>query len=172
MKRFVRMVLIAALIQILWIAMLNIGNAFSASPSKVDKKKVEVKVQFEQVVSGPLTPLNGKYKLRLTETVFEPGGYMGEHQHGGPGIRFIESGAITSGYPEKTVIHSAGDHFYESGSTVHRLQNKTDAPVRVLNVELLPVDWKGPSAVPLQSTQGTPQAALTFPTPAHSPKHP
>ena len=39
------------------------------------------KVKHERVISCHLTELNGKYKLRITELTFEPGGHAGERQH-------------------------------------------------------------------------------------------
>lgn len=74
MKRLMKMVLILVLIQTLLIVTINARNAFSANPSEVDKKGLTVKAESEYVISGYLTPLNGKYKLRSTETVVEPGG--------------------------------------------------------------------------------------------------
>lgn len=131
MKRLMQMVLILVLIQTLLIVTLNARNAFSANPNEVDKKGLTVKAESEYVISGYLSPLNGKYKLRSTETVIEPGGYLGEHRHTGPGIRFIKSGAITSVHPGKTVVYEAGEQFYESGSAMHALQNKTNTPVQI-----------------------------------------
>jgi quercetin dioxygenase-like cupin family protein len=153
MKRFIQTVLAVAIIQILLIVTLTPGKAFSAS--KVEKLGVEVQAQADYAILENLAPLNGKYKLRLTDTTIAPGGYMGEHKHVGPGIRVIKSGAIASTHTDKTIIYKTGDHFYESGSAMHRLQNKTDEPVRILNVEILPVDWQTPSAVPLNTTDPT-----------------
>ena len=60
-----------------------------------DIKGITAKVKLEEVVSGHLAELNGKYKLRVTEVIFEPGGHLGEHHHAGPGIRFVASGTLT-----------------------------------------------------------------------------
>jgi hypothetical protein len=38
--------------------------------------------------------------------------------------------------------------FYESGNIVHTAHNDTRSPLRVLFVEVLPADWKGPSVIP------------------------
>jgi len=60
--------------------------------AKVDTKGLTAKIKYESVLSGYLGELNGKYKLRVTELVLEPGGYVGEHHHAGPGIRQVTSG--------------------------------------------------------------------------------
>jgi quercetin dioxygenase-like cupin family protein len=149
MKRFIQMLLAVAIIQILLIVTLTPGRASNFNLGKVEKSGLDVKAQSEYTLSENLAPLNGKYKLRLTDTTIAPGGYMGEHRHVGPGIRLIKSGTLASTHTDKTVVYHTGDHFYEEGSAMHRLQNKTDEPVQILNVELLPVDWHRPSAIPL-----------------------
>jgi len=55
----------------------------------VDRKGVASASKLQEVISGHLTEINGKYKLQVTETTFEPGGYVGEHHHVGPGIRYV-----------------------------------------------------------------------------------
>jgi quercetin dioxygenase-like cupin family protein len=157
MKRFIQIALTIALIQILLIVALNPGKAVIASPGKVEITGIKIKAQSDYVILENLPPLNGKYKLRLTESVIAPGGYMGEHRHAGPGIRLIRSGAIASIHTDQTIVYQAGEHFYESGSAMHALQNRTDTPVQILNVELLPADWQGTSAMTLRSQ--TPPAA-------------
>ena len=102
------------------------------------------------MVSGYLTDLNGKYKLRVTETVWEPGGYIGEHHHVGPGIRYIVSGEFTFVEEGKTTTYKKGDYFYESGDKTNSASNKTKSPVVLLNFELLPADLKGGSAIPVK----------------------
>jgi quercetin dioxygenase-like cupin family protein len=123
------------------------GTMVSAQ-QKVDRKGSKSTVKLERPVSGHLTEINGKYKLIATETVYEPGGYTGEHHHVGPGIRYIISGELTFVEEGKTRVHKPGDFFYESGDITNAAYNKSNAPVRVLIFELLPVDWKGGSAVP------------------------
>jgi quercetin dioxygenase-like cupin family protein len=153
MKRFIQMLLAVAIIQILLIVTLTPGRASNFSLGKVEKSGLEVKAQFDYAILE--NPANGKYKLRLTDTTIAPGGYMGEHKHVGPGIRLIKSGSLASIHTDKTVVYHTGDHFYEEGSAMHRLQNKTDEPVQILNVELLPVDWHRPSAIPLHPNHQT-----------------
>lgn len=55
------------------------AQAAGGSPGKVDTKGLTAKIKFESVLAGYLGELNGKYKLRVTELVLEPGGYVGEH---------------------------------------------------------------------------------------------
>ena len=115
----------------------------------VEKSGQESKVAFEHVVSGHLSELNGKYKLRVTETTYAPGGHIGEHHHAGPGIRLVLSGELTYIQPDKTTVYKTGDYIYESGDVTHTAYNKTNAPVKILNFELLPVKWDGPSPIPV-----------------------
>jgi quercetin dioxygenase-like cupin family protein len=118
------------------------------SPAKVETKGLTAKIKFESVLSGYLTELNGKYKLRVTELVLEPGGYVGEHHHAGPGIRQVTSGYMTYVLPDKTVVYGPGDFFFESGDVNHTAYNKTDAPMVHVLLEILPADHKGPSIMP------------------------
>jgi quercetin dioxygenase-like cupin family protein len=118
------------------------------SPAKVETKGLTARIKFESVLSGYLTELNGKYKLRVTELVLEPGGYVGEHHHAGPGIRQVTSGHMTYVLPDKTVVYGPGDFFFESGDVNHTAYNKTDAPMVHVLLEILPADHKGPSIMP------------------------
>lgn len=118
------------------------------APKTVVKSGFDSKVKMEQVISGHLTELNGKYKLRVTETVYRPGGYIGEHHHAGPGIRLVESGELTYLQPDTTRIFKKGDYFYESGDVTHTAYNKTKKPVVIVNFEILPASWNGPSTIP------------------------
>jgi quercetin dioxygenase-like cupin family protein len=124
------------------------AQAGAGSPGKVDTKGLTAKIKFESVLAGYLPELNGKYKLRVTELVLEPGGYVGEHHHAGPGIRQVTSGYMTYVLPDKTVVYGPGDFFFESGDVTHTAQNKTDAPMVHVLFEILPVDLKGPSIMP------------------------
>ena len=80
---------------------------------KVTKEGFESVVKMEQIVTGHLTELNGKYKLRVTETTYAPGGFIGEHHHVGPGIRYVLSGQLTYVQTDTTRIFNTGDYFYE-----------------------------------------------------------
>jgi quercetin dioxygenase-like cupin family protein len=124
---------------------------YSSAQQKVDRKGVVSTVKLDQVMSGYLTALNGKYKLVATETTFEPGGSVSDHQHVGPGIRFVVSGELTLVGEGKTRTYKAGEYFYESGDVTTAAYNKTTSPVRIINFEILPADLKGGSAVPPKS---------------------
>ena len=80
----------------------------AGTPGKVDTKGLTAKIKYESVVAGYLGDLNGKYKLRVTELVLEPGGYVGEHHHAGPGIRQVTSGYMTYVLPDKTLVYGPG----------------------------------------------------------------
>lgn len=127
-------------------ALLNVADQ-SAAQQKPDSKGIAPKIKLEEVVSGHLAELNGKFKLRVTEVTFEPGGYLGEHHHVGPGIRFVLSGKLTFTQAGKSTIYQAGEYFFESGNVVHTAHNKTRSPVRVAFVEILPADWNGPTVI-------------------------
>ncbi len=132
---------------ILLAALLTIVGSSSAQ-QQVDRKGYVSAVKLEQVMSGYLTELNGKYKLRVSETTIEPGGYVGEHQHVGPGIRYVASGENTVVKAGKTTIYKTGEYYYESGDVTDAASNKTNSPVRIIIFEIVPADWKGGSAVP------------------------
>lgn len=118
-----------------------------STPPGVEKSNQTSEVKLEAPVSGHLEELNGKFKLRASETVYQPGGYIGEHHHAGPGIRYVASGELTYIQGEKTTVYKKGDYFYESGDITHTAINKTSQPVVIINFELLPRDWNGSSAV-------------------------
>jgi quercetin dioxygenase-like cupin family protein len=123
----------------------------------VERSNQTSEVKLEQSVSGHLKEINGKFKLRASETIYQPGGYIGEHHHVGPGIRYVVSGELTYIQGEKTTVYKKGDYFYESGDVTHTAINKTSQPVMIINFELLPIDWSGSSAV-LPSATSKPTA--------------
>src|SRR5262249_16745123 len=115
----------------------------------VDSNGQHPKLKLEEVISGHLTELNGRYKLRVSEVTYDPGGYIGEHHHVGPGIRCVTTGELTYVQPDKTNIYKTGDCLYESGDITHTAKNNTDKPVVLLNFELVPVAHKGGTAIPV-----------------------
>ena len=118
-----------------------------AGPARVETKGLTAKIKFESPLSGYLGELNGKYKLRVTELVLEPGGYVGEHHHAGPGIRQVTSGYMTYVLPNETIVYGPGDFFFETGDINHTVYNKTDAPMVHVLFEILPTDLSGPSLI-------------------------
>lgn len=131
--------------------MFCITNSFAQEAGKVERKGIDGKVKYETAVSGYLTDLNGKYKLRVSDNTFQPGGFIGDHHHAGPGIRVVTAGEFTLVEAGKTRILKAGDTFYEAGDVSIALQNRGKVPAVLLNFEILPVDWKGASNMPVKS---------------------
>jgi quercetin dioxygenase-like cupin family protein len=129
-------------------AVLLSGADHSAAQPRVEARGVTSKVRIEEVISGHLAELNGKFKLRATEVTFAPEANLGVHHHVGPGIRYVLSGKLTFTEAGKATIYQAGDYFYESGNFAHVAQNKTKAPVRVIFIEILPADWTGATVIP------------------------
>jgi quercetin dioxygenase-like cupin family protein len=105
--------------------------------------------KMEQVISGHLTELNGKYKLRVIETTYLLGGYIGEHHHAGPGVRYVKSGELPYIQDNLTRVFKEGDYFYESGDVTHTAYNKGSKPVVIINFEVLPASWDGASPIPV-----------------------
>ena len=135
------------------LALLYVTNSVAQDAPKVniDRKGGEAKIKVEEVVSGYLADLNGKYKLRVSEATYNPGGSISEHHHVGPGIRVIISGEWTRVQAGKTIIMKAGDAWFASGDVTGSSSNKGKVPLVLLNFEILPVDWKGGSAIPPKS---------------------
>ncbi len=120
------------------------------SPVRVDTQGLTARIRFEEVVSGPLAEVNGRFKLRVTELALAPGGHIGEHNHLGPGIRQVTAGEMTYVLPNRTVAYKPGDFFFESGDVNHTVYNKTDAPMVHMLFEILPTDVSGPSLIPVR----------------------
>ena len=129
------------------LAMLYVTNSVAQDAWKLERKDQESKTKLESVVSGYVAELNGKYKLRVSEATFKPGGYVGAHHHAVPGIRVITAGELTLSEAGKNTIYKAGDSFYESGAVTNSAKNNGKVPVVVLVFEIIPVDWKGPTAI-------------------------
>ncbi len=124
---------------------------YSSAQQQVERKGLTSTVKLEATDFGYLSELNGKYKLRVTETIIQPGGYVGEHDHVGPGIRFLASGELTFAEQGKTRTYKAGDYFYETGAVTNKASSTGSSPVVNIIFEILPVDWKGSSTVPPKS---------------------
>lgn len=122
---------------------------FAQEPRQVEKSGQHAELKLEEIVAGHLQELNGKYKLRVAQVTYEPGGHIGPHHHVGPGIRCVTQGELTYVKPEVTTVYRAGDCFFESGAVSHTAHNGGDVPVLLYNFLLLPADWEGGSAVPV-----------------------
>ena len=127
---------------------LAIARTATAQAPTVEKSGQHSKIKLEQVVAGHLAELNGKYKLRVTEVTYDPGGFIGTHHHAGPGIRCVTTGELSYEQPDKTTIYRPGDCFFETGDVAHTAHNLNKTPVVLLNFELLPVSWSEGSAIP------------------------
>ena len=129
----------------------NQANAQTGvSPVTVDTKGLVARIKFEATIEGFLKEINGKYKLRVTELTLAPGGHVGEHNHVGPGIRQVTSGYMTYVLPKETIVYGPGDFFFESGDINHTVFNRTKDPMVHVLFEILPVDLKGPSLIPVK----------------------
>jgi quercetin dioxygenase-like cupin family protein len=125
-----------------------VAAAHADEPLKVDTQGVKAKILYEAPITGGHLPeLKGKYKMRITEITIASGGYVGEHNHLGPGIRQMTAGEMEYILPDKTLIYRTGDFFFETGNVSHRVNNKTDAPNTHLLFEILPIDVKGASLI-------------------------
>src|SRR5204863_798804 len=105
------------------------STASAQQAGKVDSKGQHLKIKLEQIVSGHISELNGRYKLRVAEVTYDPDGYIGPHHHLGPGIRCVTAGELTYVQPDKTTVYRAGECFFESGDVTHTANNATDKPV-------------------------------------------
>jgi quercetin dioxygenase-like cupin family protein len=123
----------------------------AVSPIAVASSGLHSTIKSEQVLAGYLKDVNGKYKLRVGEVTFDPNGYIGEHQHRGPGIRHLAAGEITLVQEGKTTVYKAGDYWFEPGDITNAVSNKGTGPATIVQFELLPADVTGSSSfVPLK----------------------
>ncbi len=122
---------------------------FSAAESlNVDTKGSSGKILYEAEIDGGHIPeLVGKYKLRVTEIAIAPGGYVGDHNHLGPGIRQMTEGEMEYILPDETLTYQTGDFFFETGDVSHRVVDKSGKVSKHLLFEILPVDLAGTSLI-------------------------
>jgi quercetin dioxygenase-like cupin family protein len=131
---------------LLLVALLGGADRLAAQET-VEVRGITSVIKLEGVVYGHLPELNGKFKMRATEVTFAPDAYLGVHHHVGPGIRYVLSGEVTFTEGGRATIYKAGDYFFETGNVAHTAQNKTQQPLRVLFVEILPKDWSAPTVI-------------------------
>jgi quercetin dioxygenase-like cupin family protein len=124
------------------------GADRSAAQEKVEVRGITSVIKLDEVLFGHLTELNGKFKIRATEFTLEPGAYLGVHHHVGPGVRYVISGELTFTEGGQATIYKAGDYYFETGNLAHTAENKTNLPLRVLVVDILPKDWMGTAVIP------------------------
>jgi quercetin dioxygenase-like cupin family protein len=135
---------------LLFMALLSGANRLAAQ-EKVEVRGVTTEVKIEEVTFGHLSELNGKFKLRASELTFAPGAFIGAHHHIGPGIRYIISGELTFIEGGQSTVYKAGEYYYETGNLAHTAENKTNLPLRILVMEIIPKNWSGPAMIPPRS---------------------
>jgi quercetin dioxygenase-like cupin family protein len=135
---------------LLLVALLSGADRLVAQ-EKVEARGITAEIKLEEVTFGHLTELNGKFKMRATEFTFAPGSYLGVHHHVGPGVRYILSGELTFTEGGRVTVYKAGEYYFETGNLAHTAENKTDQPLRILIVEILPNGWTGPAVIPPSS---------------------
>jgi quercetin dioxygenase-like cupin family protein len=119
-----------------------------AEPLKVDTRGVTALILYEAPISGGhLAELKGKYKMRITEISIAAGGYVGDHNHVGPGIRQMTAGEMEYIMPHATHTYRAGDYFFETGDVSHRVINRSAKANTHLLFEVLPADLAGASLI-------------------------
>jgi quercetin dioxygenase-like cupin family protein len=134
------------LVLLLFLTLLGGADRVKAQ-EKVEVRGITSMIKLDEVIFGHLTELNGKFKMRATEVTFAPGGFLGVHHHVGPGIRYVLSGEVTFTEGGRATIYKAGDYFFETGNLAHTAENKTNQPLRILFLEILPRDWTAPTVI-------------------------
>ena len=136
------------------LTLIAVSTSTSADPNparpatgKVERSGMSADLKLEELVTGNLEELNGKYRLRVAAVTYDPGGFIGNHHHAGPGLRCVTSGMLTYVQEGVTSNYGPGDCFYESGNVDHHARNNGDEPVKLLNFQILPSDWQGSSAI-------------------------
>jgi hypothetical protein len=56
-------------------------------------------------------------------------------------------GELTFAEGGQETVYKAGEYFFETGNLAHTAQNKTNVPLRILVVEILPKDWTAPAMI-------------------------
>src|ERR1700723_838436 len=136
---------------ILWVVIpLCLVISFAQNATRVETKDVQPIQRLEQVISGHVTDLNGKYKFRVSEVTYQPSGYVGDHHHAGPGVRVIMAGEFTYVKGDKTTVYKAGDAFFEPGDVTHRASNRGSTILKVMKIKILPADFTGSALIPPQ----------------------
>jgi quercetin dioxygenase-like cupin family protein len=124
--------------------------AVNAQQSKIEVKGFKRTLIADQGIDGPLTEINGKYRMTVAAFTFDAGGYVGPHLHAGPGWRCVTSGEVTNIEADgKSTVYGAGQCYWESGLKSHTPRNKGDKPATGIVVELLPASLTGSSLKPV-----------------------
>jgi quercetin dioxygenase-like cupin family protein len=59
----------------------------------------------------------------------------------------VISGELTFTMGGQETVYKAGEYYFETGNLAHTAQNKTNLPLRLVIVEILPKDWTGPALI-------------------------
>jgi quercetin dioxygenase-like cupin family protein len=135
------------LLNLCLVAGLTFVSHAQVASGEVERSGLHADLKIEQLITGNLTELNGKYKLRVAAVTYELGGFVGNHHHAGPGLRCVYEGTLTYVQEGVTNYYGPGDCFYESGKVDHHATNEGTVPVRLFNFQILPKDWTGSSAI-------------------------
>ena len=100
--------------------------------------------QSEVLQQEDVGTLEGERTMRMVMLTMEPGAEIPEHQHSGPGMRYIIEGEITIAFSDgEEQTFSAGETYFEGPGASHpagemSARNPSDGVTRVLIVETLP----------------------------------
>ncbi|MFD2273927.1 cupin domain-containing protein [Undibacterium arcticum] len=120
-------------------AILGSGPSMAQTPASPNKFIANT---LQEVAVGELPP--GKWNMKATMLVIEPGGEIPFHVHTGPGLRYVLEGAITINWKAgKTQTFEAGSTYFEGPGENHpagtmSARNGGQGPCRVVIVELVP----------------------------------
>lgn len=96
---------------------------------------VRVKIENGSNVNLDVTQVL-TYKITIA-----PGGYTGWHQHGGPHMTIVASGALTYYDPTcAAVVYPAGRSISDPGLDVHLMSNEGNVDTVIYITELLPAN--------------------------------
>ena len=120
------------------IAILGAGPSMAQTPAP---KKFTMNT-LQQVPLGELPP--GKWNMKATMVVIEPGGEIPFHVHKGPGLRYVLEGEVTINWKEgKSETFKAGSTYFEGAGENHpagniSAKNNGAGLSRVVVIELVP----------------------------------
>lgn len=137
-----RTALMPALSLALSVVVLCMGEWSLARAQQAPGPRPFTATALQQVALGELPP--GKWSMKSTMLVIEPGGAIPFHVHKGPGLRYVLEGAITINWKEgKSQTFEAGSTYFEGPGENHpageiSAKNNGRVPCRVVIVELVP----------------------------------
>ncbi len=78
-----------------WVPALGRELRYLSAAPRASVRAMHADLKVEQIVTGNLKELNGKYKLRVAAVTYDLGGFIGNHHHAGPGLRCVTAGTLT-----------------------------------------------------------------------------